>query len=419
VRVDHLGYPSPDGEAFQGVLVHPDAGGYRTVIDSVGVVPAPTLGTLGSRVAHAWSLQNFRLLGAAGDGRRRLIATRRDVRARVGALAPFFVQGGVITPVLASDSLHWVLELYASSATYPLSTPVNIAGDVRRYFRHAATAIVDAATGEVQLVRTSQPDPLAASWFERFPGLFITTAEISRDLAERLPPVDDAALVQATIFARYGHRRESSPGGALARQASADSTAGAAAPTRVVLPLSSPAATWVQPVLDSTDRVRGLILATGGVNRATLWMPGEPSARRWPQLIDRIEGGTDSVPAPREGRWERGPVRALPVTGGVAYTQTTYVVRASAPPVIGFVAVLAGDSLAIGPTLSQAAGVIIEPDASGPVTAQDFRARVDALYAAMRSALQRGDWTGFGEAFESLGVLLQSPRPLAPPARPR
>jgi uncharacterized membrane protein (UPF0182 family) len=414
LRVDHLGFPSVDDEAIPGVIVHPGATGYRALVDSLGMFPAPALETLESRLAHAWSLQNFRLLRTGARGRRTAIVTRRDVRARVSALVPFFVQGTSLTPLIAGDSLHWIIELYSSSATYPLSAPVVVAGDTRKYFRHAATAIVSAATGDVRLVRSTDPDPLASSWFARFPSLFLDPADLPRDLAALLPPIEDGAFIQGLVFARYGRRRESAPGGNLAWQAGTDSTSGSAPPLRVVLPLSSPAATWVQPVVDTTDHVSGVILATGGLNRATLWLPTEPSIRRWTQIIDQLGEGTDSAPPSRDVRWERGAVRALPVGDALAYTRTTYATRPSAPPVIGFVTVLTGDSLAIGPTLAHAVGVSFEVDDT-PVTPQDFRARVAALHAQMRAAMQRGDWTAFGEAFDALGALLQAPRPLAPP----
>ena len=41
-----------------------------------------------------------------------------------------------------------------------------------------------------------------------------------------------------------------------------------------------------------------------------------------------------------------------------------------------------------------------------PVVAGDLRSTINGLYSAMRTALQRGDWTAFGRAFDALGVAL-------------
>jgi hypothetical protein len=46
-----------------------------------------------------------------------------------------------------------------------------------------------------------------------------------------------------------------------------------------------------------------------------------------------------------------------------------------------------------------------------PVTPEDFRRRVNALYESMRDAMRRGDWAGLGAAYEALGRLLRSAPP--------
>jgi hypothetical protein len=45
-----------------------------------------------------------------------------------------------------------------------------------------------------------------------------------------------------------------------------------------------------------------------------------------------------------------------------------------------------------------------------PVASGDVTERARALYDALRSALQRADWVGFGEALDALGALLDRPR---------
>jgi hypothetical protein len=51
----------------------------------------------------------------------------------------------------------------------------------------------------------------------------------------------------------------------------------------------------------------------------------------------------------------------------------------------------------------------VAPDAGEPITDETLRARASRLYDAMRDALQRGDWTAFGEAYDALGALLARP----------
>jgi hypothetical protein len=417
VRVDRRGVPVGDDEALAGVIVHPEAGAYRLVVDTVGNVAAPRLRSFATRLAHAWSLQNFRLLFETPSASTSIV-TKRDLRERIDALVPFFEQGTSATPVVVADSLFWIVDLYSTAESYPFSAPVSVAGAPRKYFQHAGSAIVSATTGRVQLVSATELEPVAKSWMAIFPGLFTPAADLPRALLDALPPAEDGALAQATVFAWFGTRRENTVGGKLPWQYGSDTLIPSNAPVHIVPPASDPAATWVQPVLDATEHVRGVVLATGGASRVTLWLPTAPSALRWTQLIDRIHQHADTTAAPRDTRWVRGAVRAFPIAGTVGYVQTTYAWRSTTPPTVARVAVLAGDSIVAAPTLARAVGIAIGADAAGPLNPVDFRARVEALHAAMRAAIRRGDWAAFGEAFDSLGAMLETPRTLAPPPGP-
>ena len=93
-------------------------------------------------------------------------------------LAPVFQQGEMVVPIVVDDSLHWAVHLYAAAATYPLSHAYAVGapdGDAvsTKYFRHAGTAVVNAHTGRVALLRAPDAEPLAASWMARFPSLFV------------------------------------------------------------------------------------------------------------------------------------------------------------------------------------------------------------------------------------------------------
>jgi uncharacterized membrane protein (UPF0182 family) len=44
-----------------------------------------------------------------------------------------------------------------------------------------------------------------------------------------------------------------------------------------------------------------------------------------------------------------------------------------------------------------------------PVSPDDFRKRVAALYESMREAMRKGDWAALGAAYDALGRLLRSP----------
>lgn len=156
--------------AKDSALVYPGAYG-AALVRGVRNVAAPPLGGGLRRLANAWAEQRLDLLWNGSPGNAH-IARRRDVRARVRALAPIFSQGSRVVPAYLGDTLTWVLELYSASSTYPLSKHYRLAGEERSYFRHAATALVNSLSGRVILVPTPSPDPIAMAWRARFPSNF-------------------------------------------------------------------------------------------------------------------------------------------------------------------------------------------------------------------------------------------------------
>ncbi|HEV7839659.1 MAG TPA: UPF0182 family protein [Gemmatimonadaceae bacterium] len=151
----------------QDSLVYPGARGLVVVSDPQLDVAGPRLGDGLPRLAYAWAYQSLDLLSDSIPRRARLVAVR-DVRNRVGNLAPIFVQGSVIEPMFHADTLYWKLELYSASSNYPLSQHFVLAGEERSYFRHAGTALVNARTGRVMIAADPTPDPISQAWTAAF-----------------------------------------------------------------------------------------------------------------------------------------------------------------------------------------------------------------------------------------------------------
>ena len=153
----------------QDSLVYPGARGLVIIADPQLDVAGQRLGEGMSRVAYAWAYQAFDLLSDSIPRRARLVAVR-DVRNRIRALAPVFAQGSTVEPMFHADTLFWKLELYSASSNYPLSQHYVLAGEERSYFKHAATALVNARTGRVMMAADPSPDPMSAAWMSAFPN---------------------------------------------------------------------------------------------------------------------------------------------------------------------------------------------------------------------------------------------------------
>jgi hypothetical protein len=188
VRVDPAGLPAGDDVAIAPPLVHDSAGGYRVISDSLGNVPSVEISSGVSMLAHAWSLQNLRILFADVPQPRPAIVRRRDLRDRLAALVPFFVQGTAVTPVAHDGQIFWLVDLYSASATYPLSLRQQLGGEENSYFQRAGTAFVEASTGKVTIRADSTPDPIARSWRRHFPAMFADADDLPPGLVRQRPP---------------------------------------------------------------------------------------------------------------------------------------------------------------------------------------------------------------------------------------
>jgi uncharacterized membrane protein (UPF0182 family) len=385
-------------------IVYEGAPDYSIVSDSLSRIAGVEMVSTTSRIAHAWALQNFRLLFGELPLNRPTIVRRRDVRVRVSALAPFFVQGSEVVPVVAADSLYWAVELYAAADAYPLSQRFTVLGAERGYLQHAATAMVHAASGRVRLIVAPALDPISSSWRDRFPALFVSATAVPRTLQVALPPATDGARTQALAFAVAGFRGDSLEVRHFASPDGADSAA-SRGPVHVSLPGSGIATLW--PLLDEQDRVRGVIAAESGPQRATAWIPVTSDGIRWGGVLDRLRTADT---ASHETGLVRSPVRVLPVRGQSLYAQTISQWRPGGSPRLARVAAIVDDSVRVAPTLIAAAGGTLAVRAPEPAS-HDFRARTDSLYRAMRDALTHGDWSAFGRAFDALGAALRPSTP--------
>ena len=278
-----------------------------------------------------------------------------------------FAQGTTAWPALYADSLYWIVDLYSSAALYPLSDQFYLADERRSYFKHAATAFVQAHTGRVLLVADSVRDPIAETWIRRFPRLFVSWAAIPPELAGASPPVVDAALATAEAFAAAGGRgaqpEDDSRGdsrAAPARLAStdhADSILASGQPPCVAAAPGQGPCTWSVPLVDAGDRVAGLVVATGGLDRGLAWVPLDSIGPRWSAALERLQHESDSVVAIRhETSVARGRVRLVLIGHRLALFQPQYAWHANAAPTLISGAVVMGESAWGGGTFIDAVG---------------------------------------------------------------
>lgn len=401
-------------------LIAPGATGHRLVVDSITRVVGARLESEGSRIAHAWATRDPRLLKSSDDGSVPTLVMWREVRERVRKLAPIFAQGDAVVPLLHEGSLYWTIDLYSASDMYPLSQRWVFAGDTRSYFRHAATALVHSRTGRVQLITVEKPDPIARTWMNIAPDLFVPAARLAPGILAQLPAPSEGTVAQARAFARYGSRLD----GSVVRHLP-DSILGNDNPPAILFDGKQAAAGWTVPVLNGPEQIAGIIVSAGGAQRGTRWMPVNKLEARWGAITERLRTALDSTRQQlaeggrREPQTAPGRVRTLLIDGTPAAMQPLYVTRLNQAQTLARVAIFYDGNVAVGPTAYEAVRQLIGPVAAGasngagasnvPYSAASRQATVSRLYDTMRAAMRRGDWARFGTAFDSLGSLLGRP----------
>lgn len=400
-----------DEPQLVSALVFPGARGSLVVSDSFARIIGAPVESDASRLAHALSFQRLRWASGELPRPHPTVVAHRDVRNRIDMLVPFFSQGSVITPIVLGDSLFWCVDLYAASSFYPLSQHLEIAGEDRTYFQHAATAIVYASTGETFIVADSMAGAIAQSWIRRFPTLFVTWSVLPSSVRAAVPPAVDGVRAQAIALGAFGTRIDSDIPRKPPLADGSDSALAGTLPVFTTHAIGAPAVGIV--LLDASGHVRGVVYGVGGENRRTVWYDAGRTNPKWTTVMDQLHGTDSSANGnPRDATVARGPIHVIPVAGAMAFLQSAYSWRAQGAPTLLHVSLLIGDTVRVASTLAQLVGVVppaAMPNAAAPA-ASDLRARAALLYTRMRDAMRRGDWVAFGAAFDELGRLLGGSR---------
>lgn len=408
-----------DVDSLREPAVAPGLRGHRLMADPSGMILGTPLQSTALRIAHAWASRDPDLLDAPPTGVTPTVyVSQRDVRERLSLLAPIFAQSEEILPLVHDGTLYWTASLYSTSDSYPLSQQWQIRGEVRSYFRFAATALVEANSGRVRFISASHPDPIARTWMARVPGLVIRTAELPPTLVDRLPAPTESAIAQLRTFARYGSRLE----GTVARHLPDSAFAGDGPPAHVIMTDSGAVVGWSVPLLDSGDQLGGVITAVGGRYRRTFWDSTTVPRQRWSAITEQLRASLDSARAlvpdgsRREPRMRPGRVQVVASENGPVLIQPLQWNRADGTSVISRVAVEIEGRVGIGATVAEAMVRVGSPRvATRPVAGAspyDVEPRdtlVARLYESMRQGMRSGNWTRFGAAFDSLGKVLGRP----------
>lgn len=173
-------------------------------------------GTTGVRIGSGWRrLALTKALGGlpyVGGGRQFWNATKgapagpdsqvllhRDIRTRVGELAPFLRRDADPYFAVADGRLFVVLNTYVATDDYPYSASY----DGARYLRQAAIAVMDAYSGETKMYVTDESEPMLATWARVYPSLFTPMSRMPEALRPHLRVGEDQVNYQSRVAERF------------------------------------------------------------------------------------------------------------------------------------------------------------------------------------------------------------------------
>ncbi len=395
--------PVPRAVPIRTALIYPGARSDLLVSDSAASVRAPFLGRGIRRFAFALAEQDLRLFFEPAQDPNLRLLSRRDVRERVLSLAPIFEAAANVVPLHVADSLYWALPLFVTVRSFPLSHPWVNNGRATKYFQHAATAVVNAHTGRVRLVRSERMEPVATAWARRFPELFVSADSLDREIANALPLPEDALLAQAFAYGATGGDSERRVPLMLPDMANSDSLDGGVAAVPY-LPTGARTVARAIPLLDTTnDRLREIVAFTGGTDPRMSVIAVDSAPETWSEQLEQLQQrlGRDGALTTSDAPTVHTRARLLPSPSGAILIRPVYSWRADGVPALARVAVLHRDSVRAASSLSGLGQLEGRPPGSAPLDAA-----AAALYERMRDALRRADWGAFGQAFEALGRAL-------------
>ena len=179
----------------------------RNSYDGTGGV---ALGGFFRRAAWALRFGNIEVLISGQPRPDSKVLLERNIRDRVGRVAPFLFPDADPYAVLVDGRLLWVMDLYTVTDHYPYSAaaPVGRLDRTRglpatfNYMRNSVKATIDAFTGEMTFYVVDESDPLIVAQRRIFPDLF-TDEELPEELRAHLRYPEDLFRVQSDMYLLY------------------------------------------------------------------------------------------------------------------------------------------------------------------------------------------------------------------------
>ena len=399
------------------------------------------LGGIGWRALFAWQMDDLNILLSDYITSESRILLHRNIKDRVGTIAPFLQLDHDPYVVISEGRLYWMQDAYTTSEWFPYANPEPDWGDVS-YIRNSVKVVIDAYNGMVDFYVTDPADPIVATYRRIFPALFKPLDAMPPDLQKHIRYPEDLFNIQALQYRAFHmdapevfYNREDlwqfprepvtpdglNPGGGSRM-----------APYYIMMRLPDEPQTEFFLMLPMTPSQRENMIAWLAA-RCDLPEYGKLIVYEFPknklvygpfQIEALINQNTEisqqiSLWNQMGSRVIRGTLLVVPIGNSILYVSPLYLRAQSGQlPELKRVIAAYGDRVVMEETLPEALAALFKESApvaglpapagsspSGPADERGRQALAD--YDRALDRLKAGDWAGFGAELDALRPLLE------------
>ena len=399
------------------------------------------VGGMVRRTLFAWYFDDLNILLSNYITSESRILFRRNIQNRVRAIAPFLRLDHDPYVVVSDGRLFWMQDAYTTSDWFPYAEP--LPGGGTNYIRNSVKVVIDAYSGSVDFYIADRADPVIATYWRIFPGLFKPFEAMPVDLQKHVRYPEDLFLIQAQLYRAYHmdapevfYNREDLwqfprqptglhgvEGGDSARMA----------PYYIIMRL---------PGEERAEFFLMLPMAPSQRENMIAWLAARCDAPDYGKLIvyefpkDKLVYGPFQIEARINQNTEisqqislwnqmgsrviRGHLLVVPIENSILYVSPLYLrAETGQLPELKRVIAAYGDRVVMEETLAEALAALFKesapafvlpspPVAPSSTSRADLRAR-EALrhYDRALARLKAGDWSGFGAELDAMRSLLE------------
>jgi uncharacterized membrane protein (UPF0182 family) len=303
---------------------------------------------------------------------------RRNVRARVLALAPFLTYDSDPYIVVGEDGrLSWIMDAFTTSDTYPYSRHYSLGGSSVNYARNSVKVVIDAYDGTTTFYVFDSIDPIIAAYRNIFPSLFKDASAMPPTVRKHVRYSELLLKLQAEVYGLYHmtdpevfYNREDlwTPASKAGVNESGQPTTQPMEPNFVLMKLPDESGVEFVDILPFTPSNRNNLIGwiagrSDGANYGSAVVYNFPKTR----LVDgplQVEARIDQN-AQLSGQltlWNqqgshvrRGNLLVIPIGRALLYAEPIYLQAERSPmPELRLVVLALQDRLAYGPTFESA-----------------------------------------------------------------